>query len=39
MLPHPLYFAIMRRATGWKTRPLDFRDTTLAPNTSVQARS
>ena len=28
MLPHPLYFAIMRQATGWRTRDLDFRDTT-----------
>lgn len=30
MLPHPLYFAIMKRRTGWDTRPLDFRGTTRA---------
>jgi len=34
MLPHPIYFAIMRRATGWGTRELDFRDTT--PSTYSQ---
>lgn len=34
ILPHPLYFAIMNRATGWSTRPLDFRDTTPAANRS-----
>lgn len=30
MLPHPLYFAIMKRQTGWTTRPLDFRGTAKA---------
>jgi len=30
MLPHPLYFAIMKRQTGWNRRPLDFRGTTPA---------
>jgi NAD(P)-dependent dehydrogenase (short-subunit alcohol dehydrogenase family) len=28
VLPHPVYFWIMKRATGWKDRKLDFRDTT-----------
>jgi short-subunit dehydrogenase len=28
MLPHPVYFAIIRKMTGWKARKLDFRDTT-----------
>jgi NAD(P)-dependent dehydrogenase (short-subunit alcohol dehydrogenase family) len=28
MLPHPFYFWITKRMTGWNTRPLDFRGTT-----------
>lgn len=39
MLPHPLYFAIMRNATGWKTRPLNYRGSTPAAKATVQARS
>lgn len=30
MLPHSLYFRLMKRATGWKDRPLKFKDTTEA---------
>jgi NAD(P)-dependent dehydrogenase (short-subunit alcohol dehydrogenase family) len=30
MLPHPLYFRIMKRRTGWDRRPLDFGDTAQA---------
>lgn len=30
MLPHPLYFWIMKRQTGWRTRPLDYGETTPA---------
>lgn len=30
LLPHPLYFACMKRLTGWRARPLDFRGTTPA---------
>ncbi len=30
LMPHSVYFWLMRRATGWKTRKLDYRDTTPA---------
>jgi NAD(P)-dependent dehydrogenase (short-subunit alcohol dehydrogenase family) len=30
MLPHPVYFWQMKRATGWKDRPLKFGDTAEA---------
>lgn len=30
MLPYPAYFAIMNRATGWRTRPLDLGDASEA---------
>lgn len=30
MLPHPVYFALMSRAMGWRDRKLDFGDTTPA---------
>ncbi len=30
MLPHPVYFALMARMTGWGKRPLDFGDTAQA---------
>lgn len=30
MLPHGIYFWLMKRATGWDKRPLDFGDTTPA---------
>ena len=33
LLPHPAYFWIMKRATGWKSRQLDFRGTTPAADT------
>lgn len=28
MMPHPVYFAVMRKAMGWDKRPLNFRNTT-----------
>ncbi len=30
LMPHPLYFWIMKRATRWNKRPFDFGDTTPA---------
>ncbi|WP_306118319.1 MULTISPECIES: SDR family NAD(P)-dependent oxidoreductase [unclassified Roseitalea] len=30
MMPHPVYFWIMRRATGWNRRAMEFGDTTPA---------
>ncbi|TCD12331.1 SDR family NAD(P)-dependent oxidoreductase [Oricola cellulosilytica] len=33
MLPHPVYFWLMKRMTGWHKRQLDFRDTTPAAQT------
>lgn len=30
MMPHPLYFRIMKRQTGWRKRPLDFGSTARA---------
>lgn len=38
MLPHPLFFAVMKRAMGWTDRPLDFRGTTPATNTTVAVK-
>jgi NAD(P)-dependent dehydrogenase (short-subunit alcohol dehydrogenase family) len=35
LLPHPLYFWIMKRQTGWGTRPLDHRNTTPASVTRI----
>lgn len=31
ILPHPVYFWLMRRSTRWGSRPLDFGDTTPLP--------
>lgn len=35
MMPHPVYFAVMKRMTGWKRRPLDFGETARASVTRV----
>ncbi|MEL6922380.1 MAG: SDR family NAD(P)-dependent oxidoreductase, partial [Pseudomonadota bacterium] len=35
MLPHPLYFWLMKRSTGWNKRPLDFGDKAEAATVRV----